>query len=58
MVHHGTGRAEGEAFVEQSLAHDLVISTYGLVRRDLNDLTQVRWTQRHPGRGAEHQEPG
>jgi SNF2 family DNA or RNA helicase len=44
MVHHGTGRAEGEAFVAQSLAHDVVISTYGLVRRDLDDLTQIRWT--------------
>ena len=43
VVHHGTGRAEGDAFVEQSLASDLVISTYGLVRRDLEDLTQVRW---------------
>lgn len=33
----------GEAFVEQALASDLVISTYGLVRRDLEDLMQVRW---------------
>lgn len=44
MVHHGTRRAEGDAFVEQSQAHDVVISTYGLVRRDLADLTQVEWT--------------
>jgi len=43
VVHHGTGRAEGSAFVEQALASDLVISTYGLVRRDLQDLVQVRW---------------
>ncbi|MHB1317820.1 MAG: DEAD/DEAH box helicase [Anaerolineae bacterium] len=43
VVHHGTGRAEGSAFVEQALASDLVISTYGLVRRDLKDLVQVRW---------------
>ncbi|MGI6375812.1 MAG: SNF2-related protein [Anaerolineae bacterium] len=43
MVHHGTGRAEGDAFLKQSLANDVVISTYGLVRRDLDDLTQVHW---------------
>jgi SNF2 family DNA or RNA helicase len=43
VIHHGTGRAEGSAFVAQSLAVDIVISTYGLVRRDLKDLMQVRW---------------
>lgn len=43
VVHHGTGRAEGSAFVEQALRSDLVISTYGLVRRDLKDLVRVRW---------------
>lgn len=43
IVHHGTHRAEGEAFIEQALQSDLVISTYGLVRRDIHDLSQVRW---------------
>ncbi|NLG28900.1 MAG: DEAD/DEAH box helicase, partial [Chloroflexi bacterium] len=43
MVHHGAGRAEGADFVAQARQNHLVISTYGLVRRDLNDLTQVRW---------------
>ncbi len=43
MVHHGTGRAEGENFIQQSLSNDIVVSTYGLVRRDLEDLRQVRW---------------
>lgn len=43
VVHHGTGRAEGPAFVEQAERSNLVISTYGLVRRDLHDLMQVRW---------------
>lgn len=43
LVHHGTGRAGGVAFLEQALTADLVISTYGLVRRDLEDLLQVRW---------------
>jgi len=44
MVHHGSGRAEGSDFVEQSQAHDFVISTYGLARRDLDDLSRVRWS--------------
>jgi len=43
MVHHGASRAGGADFVEQSLRHDLVISTYGLVRRDVQDLQRVRW---------------
>ncbi|MBN1401993.1 MAG: DEAD/DEAH box helicase [Anaerolineae bacterium] len=44
MVHHGSGRAEGRAFVEGAEGSDLVISTYGLVRRDIDDLTQVHWS--------------
>ena len=42
-IHHGNRRSEGEAFVRESTAVDLVISTYGLVRRDLADLRRVRW---------------
>lgn len=44
MVHHGSSRAGGSDFVEQSLQQDLVISTYGLVRRDVEDLMRVRWS--------------
>jgi SNF2 family DNA or RNA helicase len=44
MVHHGTGRAEGEDFVARSLGSDLVISTYGLARRDVDDLSKLRWS--------------
>jgi len=44
LVHHGASRAEGSDFVEQSLQHDLVISTYGLVRRDLKDLMRLKWS--------------
>jgi SNF2 family DNA or RNA helicase len=44
MVHHGAGRAEGAGFMAQSRQHDLVISTYGLVRRDIDDLIKVRWS--------------
>ena len=44
MVHHGSGRAEGSEFVEQSQRHDLVISTYGLARRDIKDLLKINWS--------------
>ena len=43
MIHHGSGRAEGSEFMEHTRRSDVVISTYGLVRRDLRDLAQVRW---------------
>jgi len=43
LVHHGSGRAEGEDLIQQTREHDLVISTYGLVRRDIDDLIQVPW---------------
>jgi SNF2 family DNA or RNA helicase len=44
LVHHGSQRAEGNTFIEQSLESDVVISTYGLVRRDIEDLIRVRWS--------------
>ena len=43
-VHHGGDRARGEAFVDTAQAHDVVISTYGLARRDVDDLKQVTWS--------------
>ena len=44
MVHHGGDRARGEAFVAAAQEHDVVISTYGLARRDVDDLAQVPWS--------------
>ncbi|NLD71308.1 MAG: DEAD/DEAH box helicase, partial [Chloroflexi bacterium] len=43
MVHHGAGRAEGSDLLDRSLGHDVVISTYGLVRRDIEDLGHIPW---------------
>ncbi|HUU84546.1 MAG TPA: DEAD/DEAH box helicase [Phycisphaerae bacterium] len=43
MVHHGTERLGGEAFVQQVLKHDVVISTYGLTHRDFEHLQRVAW---------------
>jgi len=44
MVHHGTGRSGGEDLLQEARSHDLVISTYGLAWRDLEDLRQVPWS--------------
>ncbi|MBN1877684.1 MAG: DEAD/DEAH box helicase [Anaerolineae bacterium] len=44
MVHHGAERVRGEAFVDAAQQHDIVISTYGLVRRDVEMLVEVTWS--------------
>lgn len=43
MLHHGTGRLRGVEFAQAVAGHDIVISTYALVHRDLPDLTPIRW---------------
>ncbi|MFN2164983.1 MAG: DEAD/DEAH box helicase, partial [Anaerolineae bacterium] len=43
MVHHGALRARGKELVSTALAHDIVISTYALARRDVEDLVRVPW---------------
>ena len=44
MVHHGSEREEGAAFIEAAGQHDVVITTYGLVRRDVETLTDMTWS--------------
>ncbi len=44
MIHHGGDRATGAELVAATAEHDVVISTYGLARRDVDDLAQVRWS--------------
>jgi len=44
MIHHGGDRASGEELVAAAAEHDVIISTYGLARRDVDDLAQVRWS--------------
>ncbi len=43
LIHHGLGRREGDAFVRQAARHDLVVSSYSLVHRDLKRLSAVQW---------------
>ncbi|HZT97860.1 MAG TPA: DEAD/DEAH box helicase [Chloroflexota bacterium] len=43
LLHHGPGRYTGQAFVQAAGMHDVVISTYSLVNRDLEQLKSVQW---------------
>ncbi|MCH8250909.1 MAG: DEAD/DEAH box helicase [Planctomycetes bacterium] len=43
MVHHGLDRLSGQAFVDEVARHDVVISTYGLIHRDLEHVSEIQW---------------
>ncbi len=43
LVHHGINRRKEKEFLTEVSGYDLVISTYGLVYRDIDTLTQVKW---------------
>jgi SNF2 family DNA or RNA helicase len=44
LVHHGSDREKGDTFITTAQKHHVVISTYGLARRDVEDLTQIHWS--------------
>lgn len=43
MVHHGPDRLRGDAFVAAANEHDVVLTTYALAHRDIDDLCRPRW---------------
>ena len=43
MAHHGTTRRHGEEFRQAVAAADLVITSYALATRDIDDLKSVNW---------------
>ena len=43
LVHHGGSRLEGAAFAQAIQEHDLVITSYGTARRDVDVLQQTVW---------------
>lgn len=43
LVHHGVDRLTGQVFVDTASNVDVVVSTYGLVHRDREQLSQVGW---------------
>jgi SNF2 family DNA or RNA helicase len=43
LVHHGPERTHGEAFERAASASDVVVTSYALAHRDLEDLRKPRW---------------
>jgi len=43
MLHHGDKRSKGKAFIAAVRKHDLVITSYALIHRDVKDLQSVSW---------------
>ena len=43
LVHHGPDRLSGDAFVAAVQEHDLVLTSYALAYRDLEDLRRPPW---------------
>lgn len=43
LVHHGPERSSGDAFVTAARQHDIVITSYALAHRDLDDIKRVSW---------------
>lgn len=44
IAHHGADRLQGEAFVSAAQAADVVLTSYALLRRDLETFQQVEWS--------------
>ncbi len=42
-VHHGSDRRRGDAFAEEAAGHDVIVSSYGLIQRDIESISKVRW---------------
>jgi SNF2 family DNA or RNA helicase len=43
MLHHGDKRSKGRAFIAAVQKHNLVITSYALIHRDVKDLQSVSW---------------
>ncbi|WP_213974628.1 DEAD/DEAH box helicase [Tepidanaerobacter acetatoxydans] len=43
MIHYGQDRLKEKDFKKQALASDLVITSFGLARRDIKELQSINW---------------
>ena len=43
LVHHGPERLHGDVFAKSAAEHDVVITSYALAHRDVEDLRRVAW---------------
>ena len=44
MIHHGTGRKQGAAFAKDAKKYAIIITSYGLVHRDIKSIGGVDWS--------------
>lgn len=44
LLHHGSGRLSGDAFREALAHHDMVITSFGIARRDIDMLEAQEWS--------------
>ncbi len=45
LLHHGSGRLNGEEFRTALPQHDLVITSFGIARRDIEMLVEQEWSE-------------
>jgi len=45
LVHHGAGRRRGQELLDAAAEHDLVLTTYAVMSRDVADLRGVDWAR-------------
>lgn len=43
MIHHGPARLRGDAFVDMVIKADVVLTSYALLHRDMEFLSQIVW---------------
>ena len=43
LMHHGDKRSKGKAFTSAVKSHDLVVTSYALIQRDVKELQSVSW---------------
>ncbi len=43
MVHHGSDRRKKDGFITEANKHAIVISSYGLLHRDIDFLKKIKW---------------
>ncbi len=42
-IHHGADRKSGDAFAKEAAGYDMMVSSYGLVQRDIDSIGKVMW---------------
>ncbi|MDL0139914.1 DEAD/DEAH box helicase [Halobacterium salinarum] len=42
-VHHGTDRRSGDGLRDAIAAHDVIVTTYGVVRNDIDELREIKF---------------